>query len=211
MSYSYVKDKSLHTDGPPLPPGRRRRQRSDAKGSISAITDAAIEALNADPRASMEDIARAAGVTRQTVYAHFPSRDALLRVIIERASAEITAAFEVAGFEQSPPAEALVQLLEAGWQATARYPFVWNLPAVSPEEDASRHAPIVGRMLDLIRRGQESGDLDDILRPDWLLTASMAIGRAAQDEVVAGRMSLGEATRAVHVTFLRLLGIDKHA
>jgi AcrR family transcriptional regulator len=31
--------------------------------------------LSAQPEASVEDIARAAGVSRQTVYAHFPSRE----------------------------------------------------------------------------------------------------------------------------------------
>jgi hypothetical protein len=102
---------------------------------------------------------------------------------------------------------ALVQLLEAGWQVTARYPFLWNLPAVARDEDASRHGPILGRMLELIRRGQDGGDLDSTLSPDWLITASLAIGRAAQEDVTAGRMTIEEATRAVHHTFLRLLGI----
>jgi len=89
---------------------------------------------------------------------------------------------------------------------TARYPFVWHLPAVSPEQDASRHAPVLGRMLELIRRGQESGDLDATLSPGWLLTASLALGRAAEEEVKAGRMTTEEATHAMHHSFLRLLG-----
>jgi hypothetical protein len=123
----------------------------------------------------------------------------------------VTAAFDAAGFDESRPAVALVQLLEAGWQITGRYPFLWNLPAVAQDEDASRHAPVLGRMLELIRRGQDSGDLDSTLSPDWLITASLAIGRAAQEEVTAGRMTIEEATRAVHHTFLRLLGIAESA
>lgn len=155
----------------------------------------------------MEDIARAAGVSRQTVYAHFPSREALLDAIIERATAEVSAAFDIAGLDQAPPAVALVRLLDAGWQVTARYPFVWHLPAVSPEQDASRHAPVLSRMVELIRRGQETGDLDDSLPPGWLLTAGLAIGRAADGEVKAGRMTIEKATHAVHHSFLRLLGV----
>jgi hypothetical protein len=89
---------------------------------------------------------------------------------------------------------------------TARYPFMWHLPAVSPEQDASRHAPVLGRMLELIRRGQESGDLDATLPPHWLLTASLALGRAADEEVKAGRVTTEEATHAIHHSFLRLLG-----
>ncbi len=192
---------------PSPPPSRRRRQRSDARQSIAAILRAATETLNADPGASTEDIARAAGVSRQTIYAHFPTREALLGAIVERAAAEVTAAFDAAGLDDLPPAVALVRLLEAGWQATARYPLSWHLPAVSPEEDASRHAPILDRLLTLIERGQQSGDIDATLSPGWLLTACLALGRSAAEEVRAGRMTTGEATRAVHHSFLCLLGL----
>ena len=119
----------------------------------------------------------------------------------------MTAAFDAAGLDDLPPAVALVRLLDAGWQVTARYPFVWHLPAVSAGQDVSRHAPVLDRMLELIRRGQASGDLDTTLPPSWLLTASLALGRAAEEEVKAGRMTVEEATRAVHHSFLRLLGL----
>jgi hypothetical protein len=104
---------------------------------------------------------------RQTIYAHFPSREALLDAVVERAAAEVTAAFEAAGLEEAPPAEELIQLLDAGWQAAARYPFLWHLPAVGPEEDASRHGPVLDRLLQVIKRGQESGDFDRRLSPAW--------------------------------------------
>ncbi len=189
------------------PHTRRRRQRADARQSIAAILQAATAVLNENPGASVEDIARAAGVSRQTVYAHYPSREALLDAVIERATAEFTAAFDDAGLDDAPPAVALVLLLDTSWQVAARYPFLWFQPAVSAEEDASRHAPVLERMLELIRRGQESGDLDSSLPPGWLLAASLALGRAAEDEVKAGRMTTGEASSAVHHSFLRLLAI----
>jgi hypothetical protein len=119
----------------------------------------------------------------------------------------MTAAFDAAGLDDLPPAAALVRLLEAGWQAAARYPLAWHLPSVSPEQDASRHAPVLSRMLELIERGQENGDLDATLPPGWLLTACLALGRAAEDEVKAGRMTIGEASQVVHRSFLRLLGL----
>lgn len=190
------------------PQVRRRRQRSEARHSIAAILKAATEALNANPRASVDEIARVAEVSRQTVYAHFPTREALMDAVTEQATVEVTAAFDAARFDESRPVTALVQLLEAGWQITARYPFLWNLQAVTQDEDARGHAPVLGRMLELIRRGQDSGDLDSTLSADWLITASLAIGRAAQEDVTAGRMTIEEATRAVHHTFLRLLGIE---
>ncbi len=188
---------------------RRRRQRSDARHSITAILQAATQALRERPDASVDDIARAAGVSRQTVYAHFPSREALLDAVVERAAAEVTAALDTAGLDEAPPAVALTRLLDAGWQAAARYPFLWHLPAVSPDDDAARHGPVLDRLAEVIRRGQDSGDFDAAVPPGWLLTAALALGRAAEDEVKAGRMTIEEATRAVHHSFLRLFGIQE--
>ena len=197
----------MHTaDQSPRPRSRPRRQRAEARHSIAAILRAATETLNANPGSSVEDIARAAGVSRQTVYAHFPSREALVNAVVERAAAEATAAFDAAGLDDLPPAAALVRLLDSGWQVAARYPFVWHLPAVTAEQDASRHAPVLDRMLDLIRRGQGSGELDATVAPGWLLAACLALGRAAEDEVKAGRMGIEEASHAVHSSVLRLLG-----
>ena len=192
---------------PAQPQARQRRRRADAEQNVTAILDAAAQALSAQPEASVEDIAKAAGLSRQTVYAHFPSREALLDAVVERATAEVTAALDQAGLQEAPPAEALLRLLDAGWQASARYPFLWHLPTVSPDQDLDRHGPVVERLHDLIRRGQESGDFDRSLSPGWLLAAGLAIGRAAEDEVKAGRMTIADATSAVHHSFLRLFGI----
>ena len=58
----------------------------------------------------------------------------------------------------------------------------------------------------IISRGQESGDFDATLFAYWLLNAALALGRAAEEEVKGGRMTINEASRVVHHSFLRLLG-----
>ena len=58
-----------------------RPRRSQARANRSRIIEAAIGAFAADPDASMDDVARAAGVVRRTVYGHFPNRDALVEGI----------------------------------------------------------------------------------------------------------------------------------
>lgn len=188
------------------PQARRRRQRSDARQSIAVVVDAAVQVLGERPDASVDEIARAAGVSRQTVYAHFPSREALIDAVIEHASTEFTALFDGLELDQAPPAQALTRLLEAGWRVAARYPFLWLQPAVDPGKDADRHAPVLDRMLDVIQRGQASGDFDTTVPASWLLSASLALGRVTEDEVKAGRMTIEQATRAVHQGVLRLLG-----
>jgi hypothetical protein len=59
---------------------------------------------------------------------------------LEHATAELTAASDVGGLDDLSSAAALARLLEADWQLAARYWFFWRLPAVSPEQDATRHA-----------------------------------------------------------------------
>jgi len=119
----------------------------------------------------------------------------------------VTAALAGAGLGAAPPAEALIGLLDAGWAVSARYPFLWHLPPVSPDKDMDRHGPIVEQLYDIIRRGQESGDFEPGLPPGWLLAAGLALGRAAEDEVQAGRMTIEDATSVVHQSFLRLFGV----
>ena len=122
--------------------------------------------------------------------------------------AAMAAAPQIACLDEAPPAEALIRLLEAGWRASARFPFLWHLPPVSAGQDLDRHSPVVELLRDIIRRGQDSGDFDRGISPGWLVTAALALGRAAADEVRAGRMTIEEATTAVHHSFLRLFGLD---
>ncbi len=103
------------------PPPRRR---SDAQRSIDAIVSAARTVLGERLDASMEDIAAAAGVTRQTVYAHFPSRDALIAALLHAAGAETVAAIDAARLDTVPPPDALRQFLDIGWQLIRRNPYL---------------------------------------------------------------------------------------
>jgi AcrR family transcriptional regulator len=183
-----------------------RRRRADAEQNVAAILDAAITVLGEQPQASIEDVAKAAGVSRQTVYAHYASREALINAAIERGSAEVKLAFEAAALEDLPPTEALVRLLDIVWETSARYPFVWHAPAVGAQDDLDRHGPMLGLVEALIRRGQATGDFDPRPTPTWLLAASLALTRAAEDEVKARRMTVEQATNEVSHSILRLVG-----
>jgi len=69
----------VRVDGPTQPgkvSGRRRR--ADAEENAERILGAAVELLRAEPDVGVEEIAAAAGVSRATVYRHFPSRRELL-------------------------------------------------------------------------------------------------------------------------------------
>jgi serine phosphatase RsbU (regulator of sigma subunit) len=55
-----------------------RRRRADAEQNFSRIVETAVRLLKTDPRASVEQIADASGVSRATVYRHFPTRQDLV-------------------------------------------------------------------------------------------------------------------------------------
>ena len=187
------------------PPPRRRR--SDARRSIDAILNAARTVLAERPDASMEDIAAAAGVTRQTVYAHFPSRDALIAALLHAAGAETLAAIDAARLDTAPPADALRQFLDIGWELIRRNPYLLG-PALTrnpPGSNESRQAGTV-RLEEIIRRGQRTGDFDRAFPATWLAAATVGLFRAAAGEVVASRLGTSQAAAMLLDSTLRLCG-----
>lgn len=184
-----------------------RRRRSDARRSIDSILNAARVVLGERPDASMEDIAATAGVTRQTVYAHFPSRDALIAGLVESAAAEYAALLDEAGLDTAPPAEALARFLDAGWRFLDRYPLLLNPTAARvPRPDSDPHDVVPPRLERLIGRGQRTGDFDASLPAAWLAAAVLGLHHTAAAQVAAGRLTAHEAEALCLESTLRLCG-----
>jgi AcrR family transcriptional regulator len=193
---------------PPRQPGARRR--ADAEHNIAAILEAALDVLAERPDASMSDIAAAAGVARQTVYAHYDSRAALLGAVAERALAQAVAAIDAAEPQRGPPSEALARLVRAWWDTVERKARV--LEALAPAfpgavEVHAFHAPILERVERLVRRGQRTGDFDRSLPARWLATAFLGLVHSAADEVAGGRIDAEDARRALERTVPRVFGV----
>ncbi|MFD0899724.1 TetR/AcrR family transcriptional regulator [Actinomadura sediminis] len=186
-----------------------RNRRADARRSRTAILDAAVQVLNARPGAGVAVIAAAAGVSRQTVYAHFPTRERLLSAVLDRLTAETVAEMDAADLDAGPAAEALLRLLDAGARTAGRYPVLMRqiseLPA-DPHEDAERHTEIADRLRRIIRRGRQMGEFDDRLPVDWLVAAVIRLSHAASAERDAGRLPGAEADEVLRTSLLRLLG-----
>src|SRR5580658_1602944 len=84
-----------------------RKPRSDAQRNRERILDVAKEAFaRSGANASLDDIAKEAGVGPGTLYRHFPTREELLEAVY-RSEVEKLAAAERKFAETLPPIEAL--------------------------------------------------------------------------------------------------------
>jgi AcrR family transcriptional regulator len=188
--------------------GRRRRRRSDAERSAAAVLDAAVQVLGRHPDAKVEQIAAAAGVARQTVYAHYPSRPLLVAAVLDRITAEAVAALEAADVDGGTATEALLRWLDVAWRLFDRYALLLHpsVTAIDKADSDRQHAGVIAPLERLIRRGQAAGEFDGALSPAWLVSATIALGHAAGGEVAAGRMTTAQAAEALRHGILRVYG-----
>jgi len=184
--------------------GARPRRRADAERSIARILDAAVDALGEDQEASMAEIARRAGVVRATIYVHFPTREALLEAVTERALAETVSVISAAEPDRGDPADALRRVVGVTWRTLGRYHALVaiNTGTQTPDELHRRHGSVLGALLPLIERGQASGAFRADVAPGWHLAMLMALTHAASAELRAGRVPEDEAEAALLATVL---------
>src|SRR5690348_3716397 len=99
----------------------------------------------------MGEIADAAGLTRQTVYVHFPSRDAIVKALTDRATDQVTAVLQAADLSRGPAAEALLRLVRISWETFEAQPFLLNMagPPTDPDSEHERHLPVFGMLKEL--------------------------------------------------------------
>jgi TetR/AcrR family transcriptional regulator, mexCD-oprJ operon repressor len=171
--------------------------REVATRNAGAILDAAEELLRQEGHATISAVAAQAGVSRVTVYAHFPTWEALLEAAVERAVLRIMTALEAASPADGPATEALERILASGWQHLARYQAMAQAVSelLSPEAVTRTHQAAHDTIASQLARGQADGSFRTDLPASWLVHASIALIHACNDGVRAGRIDPGDALR----------------
>lgn len=156
-----------------------RKLRTDAQRNRQRILEVAKEAFTrSGANASLDDIAKQAGVGPGTLYRHFPTRDALLEAVY-RTEVEKLASAEQKFAQTMPPTEALRawMLLFTDYIATKKI----IAPALSAQVgDHSKvieasYAPIHEAIRALVKRAINSGDIRRDLDPVDLLRALIGV------------------------------------
>ncbi|MDX2852403.1 TetR/AcrR family transcriptional regulator [Streptomyces sp. PA03-3a] len=178
-------------------------KRADALRSIEAIVQAATECLGRNPDASLSEIARAAGVGRVTLYAHFTSRaevvDAAMSRALDRGN-EVLDAVDLTG----DPLLALERYIDAGWHLVDQAQAL--LTAAQRELPAGRirelHAGPAARVEALVARGRAEGAFRTDLPIAWLVNVLQAVMHSATEEIRAGRLNPDRAAEHITATAL---------
>ena len=159
----------------PVPRKSRRKPRTDSLRNRERILEVAKEAFTRHgASASLDDIARQAGVGAGTLYRHFPTRDALIEAVY-RSEVEKLAAAGRKFAETMPPMEALRSwmLLFVDHMAAKQIiaPALNSVVGGPSKLYEGSRALIHGAIDALVKRATKSGDIRreidalDLLRP----------------------------------------------
>jgi AcrR family transcriptional regulator len=175
--------------------------RADAERNMRSIIDAAIVLLAAEPEASMERVATAAGVGRATVYRHFASREHLVRAILEQALQDARDAVIGSRPDEGTPPAALSRAVGAILRVADRYRLVRQIPR--DDTELRQAAEEVGApLIAIIERGQRSGDFRADLPPRWAAGALGSLIQAVTVALIDGEVRDRDASRLVVTTFV---------
>lgn len=187
--------------------GPDRTKRADAVRNIEAIIGAATRRLAVDPDVSVNEIAKAAGVGRVTLYGHFDSRAALIREVVDRAIAQTDEALAKLDLD-GDPYDALGRLLEATWELTHRFGaiVVAASQTLPPEQIRRAHDELAARVRGLLERGRGAGAFRADAPIEWQISVVQAILHGASAAVHRREITAEDAPRLVRDTVLAALG-----
>ncbi|MEU3777959.1 helix-turn-helix domain-containing protein [Streptomyces sp. NPDC032472] len=128
--------------------------------------------LSRKSTATMDEVARAAGIGRATLHRHFAGRDALVRALEELAIREFEGAFDRARLDEGTAVDALRRLVaESETNAQLLAFLVTENQLFEGEQVNEGWARLDARVSALFRRGQAEGDIRIDLSPAWLTEA----------------------------------------
>jgi AcrR family transcriptional regulator len=150
--------------------GRRPRRASHGQGSLLEVAVEQFITRGYDAT-SMEDLSRAAGITKSSFYHHFTGKEALLRAALERALDGLFAVLDTEGARTGSPLERLRHIVRGQVGVLVdELPYVTLLLRVRGNTETERWALERRRAFDahvagLVREAVEAGEIRDGVEP----------------------------------------------
>ncbi|WP_030560380.1 TetR/AcrR family transcriptional regulator [Streptomyces aureocirculatus] len=139
---------------------------------------------------TMDEVARAAGLSRATLHRHFAGRDALIRALEELGIQECEAAMDAARLDEGSAQAALRRLIKEIEPAAGLLAFLVTENQLF-EGDAQHEgwSRLDDRIAALFRRGQQSGEFRIDLSAAWLTEALYGLVGSGAWAVLDGRVA----------------------
>ncbi|MFJ6215645.1 TetR/AcrR family transcriptional regulator [Streptomyces sp. NPDC092296] len=168
-----------------------------------SVLDAAVGVLSRQPTAAMDDIARAAGISRATLHRLFPGRDALVREVGALGLRRFSQALDDAAIERGDPVAAVRRLVDAVVPLAQLCSFLTGESKLYEDTEINQSWDrLDGRIRALFLRGQQEGAFRIELPAAWLSEAFLdlvaGVGWAVQD----GRLAPRDSVHALAELFL---------
>ncbi|MFB6992082.1 TetR/AcrR family transcriptional regulator [Streptomyces sp. NPDC056178] len=140
--------------------------------------------------ATMDEVARAAGIGRATLHRHFAGRDALVKALEDLGIREFEAALDAAALDEGSCEAALRRLVAAIEPSAGLLSFlVTENQLFEGDEVNEGWDRLDARVSAFFRRGQERGELRIDLTPAWLTEALYGLVSTGAWAVQAGRVA----------------------
>lgn len=184
-------------------PVAREPMRRNSRSNRARILATARQELGRNPDVTLEELARAAGVVRRTLFGHFPGRAALLEALAEEASEAIRSVVSDGASSTEPAERALASFVLSVWPVGDRYRMLVALARkdLGMERVAEILAPARDEAAAILERGQRDGVFHTHLPPAVLSAGLEAMTVALLEAVNTGALD-DDGTRVAVATLI---------
>lgn len=168
--------------------------------AYAALIEAAFKRLNAEPTASLADIAAAAGVSRATLHRHFKGREDLVRALARQAQGETEQAADKASENASSYSDALRRILKAMILLGDRHWFLaqesmTEFPEIRAEYDRQQN-----EFIEAIEEARKEGLFNSSCPVEWIVQVYDHLIHAGWEMVRAGHVTHTQAADLAWLT-----------
>jgi AcrR family transcriptional regulator len=184
-----------------------RAPRRDATENREAILAAAKVVLNRDPKAPLEAIAAASGLSRRSIYAHFANRDDLLRELVSLGALRVANALDTV--THPDPLTRLALIASRLWHEVESVRVMAVLAVRGPlaADTGSALRSVRSSVREAIADGQADGSIRQDVPVDLLarLVEDTALG--VLEEAARNPLPAGDGHRLVMLMTLGAVGL----